>query len=130
MNYMKEVAALLGVELNEEFKIVDENDETFLNTYKITENGLLNCDRHYECDLIGLLTGDWQVKKLPFKPKCGEYYWTPMPSKVGVVSEDYKWENLPYDYLAYYNGLCFRTKEEAEANKDKLIKIIEYYEEN
>ena len=34
-NYMNGVAKLLGVELNEEFKI-----GTFLNSYKLTEQGL------------------------------------------------------------------------------------------
>ena len=51
-----------------------------------------------------------------------------MPTEAGIVTEEYQWENLPYDYLAYHNGLCFRTEKEAEDNKDKLRKIIDHYE--
>ena len=133
MNYMKEIAALLGVELNEEFEIIDDYDNILFHKYKLTEFGLKRNAGEWEMtqDILEcLLIGMYTIKKLPFKPKYGEYYWTPMSSKIGVVSEDYKWENLPYDYLAYYNGLCFRTKEEAEANEGKVIKIIDYYKEN
>lgn len=131
MNYMKDIAALLGVQLNEEFKIVDENNEVFLNTYTITEDGLLNCDRHYECDLSGLLIGDWQIQKIPFKPKYGEIYYALETDVDGsIYVAEYPWKDWICDYAYYYSGLCFRTKEEAEQNKDKPLKIIDHYKEN
>lgn len=78
MNYYKQVAEMLGVELGEEFKV--SITETFV--YKITENGLR---RRYQTDsewvgsppvtLTSLLRGDYSIVKLPWKPKEGEEYW-------------------------------------------------------
>ena len=135
MNKMKEVAALLGVELNEEFKV----DCTTMDGDKYTMHFILQEDGLYsECGLvdqlwlIDMLTGKVQAKKLPYKPKHGEAYWT---VNIGfdkkIKAQESCWlAGHIHEYLLYYNGLCFRTKEEAEKNKDKLLKIIEYYEEN
>ena len=135
MNKMKEVAALLGVELNEEFKVdcVTIDGEKYTMHFTLQEDGL-----HFQDGLadplwlIDMLTGKVQVKKLPFKPKDREVYWT---VTIGfdnkIKTKETCWlKGSIYEYLLYYNGLCFRTKEEAEQNKDKLLKIIEYYEEN
>ena len=55
-NYMNGVAKLLGVELNEEFKI-----GTFLNSYKLTEQGLFFKNgrkwEYADATLSDLLTG-------------------------------------------------------------------------
>ena len=134
MNYMKDVAALLGVQLNEEFYLITGKLTTPEPLYRLTTDGLeIYCNYTWETDnanLPNLIKGYWQIQLLPFKPKYGEYYWTIMPGEAGVITENYKWEDLPYDYLAYYNDLCFRTEKEAEANKDKLLKIINHYKEN
>lgn len=36
-NYMREIAGLLGVELGESFKIVDDNNGKYHNYYRLTE---------------------------------------------------------------------------------------------
>ena len=64
-NKMKEVAKLLGVELEEEFRI-----EGFDSKYKLTKDGLVYCFDDYQewfnsCWLKELLTGESQIVKLP-----------------------------------------------------------------
>lgn len=132
MNYMKEVAALLGVQLNEEFKIIDEYGDELLNSYKLTDKGLLKHNEQLAIDVLeSILIGMYQIQKLPFKPKSGDTYWTFSFTLEGnIKTRMLKWTDWVDDYLAYYNNLCFRTEEEAEQNKDKLLKIINHYEED
>ena len=64
-NKMKEVAKLLGVELEEEFRI-----EGFSITYKLSEKGLMgravNLQQWYISTRVGeLLTGEKKIIKLP-----------------------------------------------------------------
>lgn len=132
MNYMKDIAALLGVELNEEFNLIGEKRTYPEPLYRLTTNGLeIYCNDVWKTDnanLPNLLKGYWQIQRLPFKPKLNETYWTlDYILKNEITTVEYVWKYWTYDYLAYYNGLCFRTKEEAEANKDKLLKIINHY---
>lgn len=66
MNYMKEVAQMLGVELGEEFKIKHDHFK-----YKITEKGLERFDSYdnrwylVAPTLVELLLGDSKIIKLP-----------------------------------------------------------------
>lgn len=64
-NKMREVAKLLGVELEEEFKV-----EGFPHKYKLSENGLVSWSDYWQSwvssDIIGgLLTGKGEMVKLP-----------------------------------------------------------------
>lgn len=94
MNHMKEVAALLGVELKERFKIIDYNCKE-IGTYKLTEDGLLQCSEEYDyiyfvdtsSTITYLLTGADTIKKIPFKPKLT------LEEKVilSVLPKEYEW---------------------------------------
>lgn len=78
MNYMKEVAQMLGVELGEEFKISYTHDVLCGRSkynFAITENGLIeivgkSCFERNET-LMELLNGECKVIKLP-KPILDE----------------------------------------------------------
>ena len=68
MNYMKEVAQLLGVELEEEFKINDLNGR-----FKISDKGLMICfisngewEKAHSLTLEYLLRGLREIEKIPF----------------------------------------------------------------
>lgn len=68
-NYMQDVARMLGVELEEEFKL--NNGET---KYKFTENGLyfLAPDGWWQWSNVMLpriLRGNVKIVKLPWQPK-------------------------------------------------------------
>lgn len=69
-NFMEDVANLLGIELGEEFKIVDFDSDRY-NEFKLTDDGLrhFNKDRNrWEPDefvLEDLLTGKYEIVKSP-----------------------------------------------------------------
>lgn len=121
-NLMPEVAKLLGVEIGEEFRIKKYDNRKF----KFYKDGLkIKWDGENDWDinstwLMGLVTGEDEIIKLPWKPKKDERYWT--------VEEDHLlkdiWDNDMMDYSYFKLGNCFRTKEEAEANADRIRKEI------
>lgn len=57
--------------------------------------------------------------KKPFKPKKGEYYWFVQPNgRAGKLIND----NFLFDLMAIRLGNCFRTKEAAERNADRILR--------
>jgi hypothetical protein len=117
-NHMQDVAKMLGVELNEEFKINDDGVAV-----KLTENGLeiVNTpgkliDNVKHICLTNLLTGEYSIKRKPWKPKHNEIYFYVYSD--GVVT-DLEWHNCEWDFANYKLGNCYRTAQEAETNRDK-----------
>lgn len=117
-NYMADVAKMLGVELEEEFKIDCSN-----SIYKFFENGLC-----FQCGgawlradniLIDLIKGDGKIVKLPWQPKKGEVYCRP-DGFWDVVFDN--WGNHPIDFALKEAGMIFRTAEECEAALPALRK--------
>lgn len=119
-NLILQIAEMLGVELNKEFK-VDKYDEM---TFKFAENMLVA-----RADFKGakwgityvvlseLLGGDAEIVKMPWKPKLNERYWTFMSSLEGgkLYVLNYMWDNSVIDVALHKVGWVFRTCEEAEA---------------
>lgn len=66
MNYMKEVAKLLGVEIGEEFKLrpYDKNEVTF-SYYLFKRDGLYNPNDKDNYLLAELLLGKYEIIKFP-----------------------------------------------------------------
>lgn len=119
MNYMPEVAKMLGVELGEEFEINEYHGSTFI----FTDSGLSMSCKH-DCEdfapiaLLFLLNGKFTIKRKPWKPKEGEsYYIVETNGSIGV--EEWWAETIDMNY--YKIGNCYRTSEEAEANHEKWI---------
>lgn len=119
-NLIPEIAKMLGVELNEEFK-VDKYDEM---TFKFAENMLVA-----RADFKGakwgityvvlseLLGGDAEIVKMPWKPRKGDDYYT---FSFGGLSEEWvvvkqQWDAHPYERALLDKGWVYRTKEEAKA---------------
>ena len=122
MNHMAEVAKMLGVELGEKFKIADNcNDYLIDDTFYFTDKDIIidGTDRCADlCILYGLLIGNLTIKRKPWQPKHGDYYW--------VVHCDGYVYKMCYcgsneDKTFYKLGNCYRTCEEAEANRDKWV---------
>ena len=66
-SYMEEIANVLGVEMNEEFKTTNELE--FL-TFKITEDGLFDCFGNKDREALAMiLEGKRKLIKLPFQKK-------------------------------------------------------------
>ena len=127
-NLMPEVAKLLGVEIGEEFKLSNISNEHI--TFKLTTKGLLHKwdgEKEWENNVIGfkqLLLGEAEIIKLPFKPKCGEKYYDVASTSISCMY----WCDSMIDYSSYKLGNCFRTREDAELNADRIRKEIMDYE--
>lgn len=115
MNYMKEVAKLLGYEIGEEFNVIYNTGEySKYNPFKFTETSLVDKDGDNSNDvLILLLTGCYTIEKIPFAPKIGESYWTYNAGFTLPVIEHYPWGNSCYDKERKLLGIVFRTEQEA-----------------
>ena len=136
MNYWKQFAEMLGLELDQEFVLTDvdgkRNDKY---TYKITEDGLLYKTPTFinwaisSLGTIGkLLDGDVKAVPKPWKPKIGEKYWT--YSEVWEEVTSFRFEGYYYDLLLWKVGNCFKTRDEAEdKGKEIMEQIQKEYEE-
>lgn len=120
MNYMAEVAKMLGVELGEEF-------ESRGYTYKLTEDGLVCSEypHYYEEDYANMLrmflTGEYSIKRKHWKPNDKERYWyVDKQGRIGYAYFDCN-SCTPHCTNYYKLGNCYRTREEAEANRDKWV---------
>ena len=125
-NKMKEVAALLGLELDEEFNV----KFAVYNPHRITESGL----QFYFCSAIGI-GAHWQsgvvekllinselIEKLPWKPKLGEHYYRP---SIAVKRVAYMtWLSNDVDNNLFDLGLVCKTKEQAEEKLKEVIKKL------
>lgn len=137
MNYMKQVAEMLGVELNEVFEVEDDfrGEMDKKKTCRLTEKGLQVHVRVIGCRgditdnwvgdgmlLIGLLSeGDrFNIVKKPWMPKDGETYYT-YAGKHFMVSS-YTWRGDSWEYGIYKGGVVFRTREEAVAARPRVYK--------
>lgn len=120
MNRMEGVCELLGVNLNEPFKIVEaDNGEEWNGVFKILRDGLKEItysettSTHYISPidgLEGLLTGDLKIKKLPWKPSENSRYYYVTPNK--TLDHTLFDSSRYWDLMAYTVGNCFRTEEE------------------
>ena len=121
-NYMADVAKLLGVEIGEEFEIQFDSpyhaSAMFTkDMFKITDTDApITIPYWPESILHSLLRGRLTIKRKAWKPKVDERYYT--VAENGVPEQNVcVWDFI--DISLYKLGNCYRTKEEAEANRDK-----------
>lgn len=135
MNYYKQFAEMLGLELEQEFILTDADGKKInYASYKITENGLCfkettNRAWHSESSIFlkNLLSGDYKAVPKPWKPKDGEQYWY-YDNRCGA--ECTHWNNFNYDYYTWKIGNCFRTEKEALTKGKKIMEeLLKEYEE-
>lgn len=112
MNYMENVAKMLGVELEEEFKI-DSSD----TIYRFFKNGLcFQCDGAWlpaEYQFFDLIKGDSKIVKLPWQPRKGDKYYC--PSSHFKYVDVALWGGYSTEFALKEAGMAFKTKEECEA---------------
>lgn len=119
-NYMADIAKMLGVELEEEFKIAEDDC-----VYRLTEDGLIHKNEYdnwyYDNDVfLNLLDGTVEIIKLPWKPKLGEKYY--IPSNYFDEARLTDWLNHPFDFAMQETGMAFKTYEECKAALPELRK--------
>ena len=116
-NLMPEVAALLGVEIGEEFIIqnADRKENVVLamdGFHVIQPNDVLGPD-HGKL-LSKMLQGLYEVKKIPWEPQRGDVYF--ILNTMALFIESFVWGDSTFDYAAKNMGIIYRTKDEAEAH--------------
>lgn len=136
MNYYRQFAEMLGLELEQEFVLTDvDGERKDKYTYKITEDGLLYKSPTFinwsisSLGTIGmLLNGDIKAVPKPWKPEKGERYWCYSDKfKQNMTS---KWGDGTNDLILWKVGNCFRTEEEAKTKgKEIMEQIHKEYEE-
>ena len=133
MNYYKQFAAMLGLELEQEFVITDlDGKRKDTITYKFTEDGLFSKTNNLSVKvtliLDLLLTGKCKAVPKPWKPKYGEQYWS-YSTKINGTCCNTFWEFIE-NYAMWKSGNCFRTKEEAKTKgKEIMEQLQKEYEE-
>ena len=135
MNYWKQFAEMLGLELEQEFVLTDvDGNRKDKYTYKITEDGLLYKSPTFNWAIsslgtIGkLLDGDVKAVPKPWKPKKEEKYWIYLYGLKQIIYRT--WSEGTYDLLLWKAGNCFKTEEEAETKgKEIMDQIQKEYEE-
>ena len=121
MNYMNQIAQMLGVELEEEFYLESIeygcyflDDRSKKATFKLSLSGMMtnyHNDEWKSADecLVSLLEGAYTIVKKPWKPKKDEKHY--YVSLLKEIVQTYFYENQN-DVMRYQLGNCFRTKEE------------------
>ena len=136
MNYYKQFAEMLGLELEQEFVLTDaDGNRKNKYTYKFTEDGVLYKSptfTNWSINSLGtigsLLNGDVKAVPKPWKPKEGEKCWYYSEPFNQVISHN--WYSGNYDFLLWKVGNCFKTKEEADIKgKEIMEQIKKEYEE-
>ena len=137
MNYYKQFAEMLGLELEQEFVITDvDGNRKDKYTYKITEDGLLYKSPTFNWAIsslgtIGkLLDGDVKAVPKKWKPKKGDkyFYYSSFTYFDGINSS--VWTDEGLDLLLWKTGNCFKTeKETATKGKEIIEQIQKEYEE-
>lgn len=118
-NLIPQIAAMLGLQLGEEFKVKGAADWML---FHFEEHGLRvrNVDKKVELSdgvdsalFERLLGGYLEIIKLPWKPKMYEEYWT--FGKLGKqwIVGTLIWKELPYEILLLGKGWVYRTRAEA-----------------
>lgn len=135
MNYYKQFAEMLGLELGEEFNLICTEEETDENTYKITEDGMYYQGIQHDSwwgepykTLDSLLMGEVKAVPKPWKPKYGDAYWKWATNL--ELAQFKRWNDASTDFACWKLGNCFKTSEEAQSKgKEIMEQLKKEYEE-
>ena len=139
-NHMAEVAQMLGVELEEVFKVTDDDSGKYHNYYKFTEKKGIEVSEDnvkWEADTAGTLVLKWlligvaRIIKLPWKPrKCAPYYIPCIVAQSEHMYSMFYWNDDNYDKEYYRMGLVCKTPEEDVALTKKIVAMIQEEKKN
>ena len=118
MNYMEQIAEMLGVKLYEDFRIKSINEMIFEKKYFLTEYGLFSEDSTVPISTIlnDILNGQYKIVKLPFALTKEE--------------KDYLSEVIkPFrDKVEYIKRLTFDTYDSIQIITEKGITAVLFFE--
>jgi len=123
-NYWEEVAKIFGLELGQKVDVLNENGNRFFNSpYAFRKQGFFNSAQNNSFDtFVGIMSGIYTIKKIPWKPKDGDWFYHIQPNGKIWNSRFYKTGTL--DRLLYKSGNCFKTKEEAKQNATRIVEML------
>ena len=119
-SHMKEVAKLLGVELEEVFRL-EKYESYFRFTREYFESSLdgNNWSIANNLTLLAVLNGTATIKR---KPKYNEKYYIPSISNAFGYNSFY-WKGDDSDEKYYNFGIICKSKEEAIALRQKMLAV-------
>lgn len=131
-NKMAGVAKLLGVELEEEFRI---KGSPTTSIFKISEKGLVHhrIEDWWEAmpnTLTHLLTGGRKIVKLSWTPTTNDVYYYPCPSSREKGLIGCTWRGSETDLYRFKRGLVFRTPNEADEATKKMLAALQEASDN
>ena len=130
MSYMPKVAKMLGVEVEQVFKIksclAEAPDDAF---YKFTETAFCLYDSETgvwvnSLRYTDIIDGEAFIIEIPFEPKKGEKYWYIYWNKNEIDTSYTLWDDSVLSWLDKYAGNCFRTVAEADAHKYEIYQKL------
>ena len=130
-DHMAEVAQMLGVELEEVFKVTDDDSGKYHNYYKFTEKKGIEVSEDnvkWEADTAGTLVLKWlligvaRIIKLPWRPSRGDVYYMPSVTSIGKYIKLF-WTGSRNDEGSYQQGLVLRTKKEAVELAEEMLDV-------
>lgn len=137
MNYYKQFAEILGLELGQEFRTVEPNSkQESKDVYRIEDDGVYSAvrpnaalwEREQSTIVDRLLSGVLEVVHKPWKPKDGDAYWK-WATHI-ELAQFKRWDGASTDFACWKLGNCFKTSEEAQSKgKEIMEQIKKEYEE-
>ena len=130
-NHMAEVAQMLGVELEEVFKVTDDDSGKYHNYYKFTEKKGIEVSEDnvkWEADTSGTLVLKWlligvaRIIKLPWRPSRGDVYYMPSVTSIGKYIKLF-WTDSRNDEDSYQQGLVLKTEKEAVELAEEMLDV-------
>ena len=116
MNYMRQVAEILGVEMGEKFKIDGFDGDFYFSNDGINDEEI--DDIIHSGLLEKLLDGTSKIIKKPWKPKFGEIYH--FVTTGGAIAQMACTE-CTFDCALALMGNRFRTEAEAKPHVDEMV---------
>ena len=128
MNLIPMIREALGLEVNEEFNLKNDRNVVFPDKFRFTDSTLQikEGERWFEASSMMFklfFKGEYEVVKLPFKPKEGELYYLVGFYTGDVISTCYAKE-CQSDIVNVKGGNCYRTEEEAEKHVDEWMEKL------
>lgn len=110
-----------GIEEGEKFNIINEGSKLPDSPYYF-KNGCLydKLDKLHRSIYYGFLNGSYKVQKTPWKPKDRELVWS-IDCDGDTYSTNF-FETYKNDLAMLKCGWYFKTKAEAEANRERVLK--------
>ena len=118
-NLMPEILKMLGVEYGEKFKLRAVDSEICENAlfYFDKDNGFIRLGDSKEevyNMLYDVVSGYYEVVKLPWEPTVKDNYFYPSISRNRIIETH--WYGDTDDYALKSLGVIYRTREDAEAH--------------